>query len=180
MAKGSGSEAALHRYRAVAEGTVGHDPASHVLRGRRLIIARTLWVALVAPASVLCVVALYARYLMLSAPPDAVRESLAQLGLSTGFFAVYYEVLGTIFGIGCFAVAAVIARRKPNDGMALTLDNITNARSPNKSLDRAGQVAKRSAHASRFEPTPSAVTTRSSRRTSSASSRWSPTDRSSA
>ncbi|HET7272860.1 MAG TPA: sensor histidine kinase [Rubrobacter sp.] len=98
---------------------MGHDPASHVLRGRRLIIARTLWVALVAPASVLCVVALYARYLMLSAPPDAVRESLAQLGLSTGFYAVYYVVLGTIFGIGCFAVAAVIARRKPNDGMAL-------------------------------------------------------------
>jgi signal transduction histidine kinase len=98
---------------------VGRDPAAPVLRGRRLIIARTLWVALVVPAPVLCVVALYARYLRLNAPPDAVRASLAQLGLSTGFYAAYYVVLGAIFAIGCFAIAAIIARRKLDDGMAL-------------------------------------------------------------
>ena len=98
---------------------MGRDPAAPFLRGRRLIIARALWVALVAPAPVLCVVALHARYLRLSAPPDAVRASLAQLGLSTGFYAAYYVVLGAIFAIGCFAIAAVIALRKPDEGMAL-------------------------------------------------------------
>jgi len=68
---------------------------------------------------VLCVVALYARYLRLNAPPDTVRASLTQLGHSTAFYAAYYAVLGAIFAIGCFAIAAVIARRKPDDGMAL-------------------------------------------------------------
>src|SRR5919199_131805 len=59
------------------------------LRGRRLVLARVAWGALVAPALALFLAAVPAVYLHLSAPPEAVRASLARRGLSVGAYAAY-------------------------------------------------------------------------------------------
>jgi hypothetical protein len=47
------------------------------------------------------------------------RAELTQLGISEGLYAAYFTTLLVAFGLGCFAVAAVIAWHRSTDPMAL-------------------------------------------------------------
>ena len=89
------------------------------LHGYRLVLARLAWCVLVAPALLLFVVAIPALYTDHRAPPEAVRAGLAQLGHSASFYAAYYSAIFVTFAAVCFAIAAMIASRKSDDGMAL-------------------------------------------------------------
>jgi hypothetical protein len=96
------------------------------LHGRRLAIARAVWVAVSLLAVTLFVAALpllYDEYrslrIYLPSDRDAVYADLARLSLSVDFFAAYLLALGIIFAVANFAVAAVIFWRKSDEPMAL-------------------------------------------------------------
>lgn len=89
------------------------------LSGRRLALARAAWAVLVSLNLVLFIVAIPALFVQRSVPPEPVRAGLAQIGLSEGLYAAYFTVLLVVFGLGCFAVATVIARRRSTDFMGL-------------------------------------------------------------
>src|SRR5207248_1019423 len=94
-------------------------PATPLLRGRRLALARAAWVALVTLELALFVASVPALYRQLSAPPEAMRAVLDRLGLSIAGYAVYLTALQVVGGLGCFLVAAAIFRRRSDEGMAL-------------------------------------------------------------
>ena len=50
---------------------------------------------------------------------EITRANLAQLGLSVEFYAAYWLTLGAILAVVCFALAALIFRRKSEEPMAL-------------------------------------------------------------
>ncbi len=102
-----------------AEPSTRSQPATTTLRGRQLRLVRWIWATSVLLQLVLGVTGLPAYYLQLRPPPAAVRASLAQLGLSTDLYAAYLAAVVGLFSLGCFAVAAVVARRKPRDAMGL-------------------------------------------------------------
>ncbi|CAN5806595.1 hypothetical protein BH18ACT11_BH18ACT11_13470 [soil metagenome] len=104
---------------ATAKPVMRPESAVPDLSGRRLALVRAAWAVLVSLNLVLFVVAVPALFLHHSAPPEPVRAGLAQLGLSEGLYAAYFTGLLTIFGLGCFAVAAVIAWRRPTEFMGL-------------------------------------------------------------
>jgi signal transduction histidine kinase len=100
--------------------TIAHpETATPVLRGRSLALARAGWAALVALNLGLFAAAVPALYAQRDAPPEAARAGLAQLGISEGLYAVYFTALLVGFGLGCFAVAAMIAWHRSTDPMAL-------------------------------------------------------------
>ena len=94
-------------------------PLDASLRGLRLLAARAVWCSLAALAGVLFVAATLARYGKLAEPSPPIRTALAQLGLSTRAYALAYLAPAVVFALVCLVVAAVIARRKPTDAMAL-------------------------------------------------------------
>lgn len=104
---------------ATAEPVIRPESAVPGLKGRRLALVRGAWAVLVSLNLVLFVVAVPALFLHRSAPPEPVRAGLAQLGLSEGLYAAYFTGLLTIFGLGCFAVAAVVAWRRSTEFMGL-------------------------------------------------------------
>jgi signal transduction histidine kinase len=88
------------------------------LRGYRLVAVRTLWTGLtifVLGLFVASVPALYARHLT---PAPAVRVGLDRLGVPVGLYAGYWSAVLLGFVVLCLAVGAVIAWRRPRDGMA--------------------------------------------------------------
>lgn len=89
------------------------------LGGRWLAMVHTVWFILAGLALGLFLLAIPARYLQLSNPPEAVQRSLAELGLSASFYAAYYLAFTLLFAAACFTIAAVIAQRKWNEPMAL-------------------------------------------------------------
>ena len=102
------------------------QPSRILLRGRRLAAARAAWVviaSLVAALSVAGLPALYGEYRALSYPdfsnPAAVRANLAELGLSTGFYAAYLLALVVVLSAACFVVATVIFWRRSDEPMVL-------------------------------------------------------------
>jgi peptidoglycan/LPS O-acetylase OafA/YrhL len=98
-----------------------------VLRGRRLTIARAVCVAMTLLAVVLFVVGLlpsFEEFRTLSvyegaAVREITRANLDRLGLSVEFYAAYYLILGVALAVVCFALAALIFRRKSEELMAL-------------------------------------------------------------
>lgn len=104
---------------APAETIVNPDTAAPTLRGRWLMIGRVVWVALVVMALGLFVASIPAMYRQLSAPPEVVHTSLAQLGLSVGFYATYLTILQVVFALGCFVVAAALFWSRSDEGMTL-------------------------------------------------------------
>ncbi len=84
----------------------------------RVGVARLAWVLSMSAALALFLAAVPALYRERRVPPAAVREGLAQLGLSADLYAAYYAGVLVVFALVCLAVAALIARRRP-DGMAL-------------------------------------------------------------
>jgi len=103
------------------------EPTPTVLRGRRLTMARAACVAMTLLAVALFVVGLspaFEEFRTLSVYEDAgvretTRANLAQLGLSVEFYAAYWIMLGAIFAVVCFALAALILWRKSEEPMAL-------------------------------------------------------------
>lgn len=93
--------------------------AAPVLRGRWLLLARAGWAALVALNLSIFTVAIPALYAQRGSPPEAVRVELAQLGISESLYAAYFTALLVLFGLGCFAVASVIAYGRSDEPMAL-------------------------------------------------------------
>lgn len=97
------------------------SPGSEVstLHGRWLILARSVWSVLVVFSLGLFFAAVPALYAQRSSPAGDVRVSLERLGLSTDFYAMYVTALLVVFALACFAVAAVISWRKPDDVTAM-------------------------------------------------------------
>lgn len=89
------------------------------LSGRRLTFVWGAWIALVVPTLGFFLAAIPALYSGRGNPSEAVREGLAQLGLSTGFYAAYVTTVLVAFALVFFVVAALIAHRRPDDGMAM-------------------------------------------------------------
>ncbi len=89
------------------------------LSGRRLLAARVAWAASVALTLGLFVAAVPALYLRNSSPAEAVRAGLEQLGLPVGFYPAYITGLLVFEAVVCFTLAAVMVRRRSDDGMVL-------------------------------------------------------------
>src|SRR5215468_4446269 len=106
-------------YQARVETEVRPDSTAALLYGRRLVLARIVWVALVALELVLFLAAIPARYRQLSTPPTAIQETVAQLGLSIGFYAAYLTASQLVVGLGFFFIAAIIVWRKSHEAIAL-------------------------------------------------------------
>jgi hypothetical protein len=120
------------------------------LTGRRLILARGVWIVVVALAVGLYIFSIplqFANYQILcsgaACPFGQVNptglEQLRQVGLSLGFYAGYLTALRAIFVLAFLIVAAIIIWRKSDDSMgiftSLTLvlfgiTNITNSLAP--------------------------------------------------
>ena len=108
------------RSRPASVGAVsGTEGAVPIVRGRRLMLLRVGWAALFASVLVLFTAAIPALYARRGAPPENVVAGLARLGIPEGVYAVYVTALLTVFGLGCFVVAAVIAWRRSDDPMAI-------------------------------------------------------------
>jgi hypothetical protein len=97
-----------------------------VLRGRNLAVARVTWAVLASSAAALSVLGLPARYASFRALEDyplavrgVVRDNLAELGLSVGFYALYLLFLGVVLALACFVVAVVVFWRRSEEPMAL-------------------------------------------------------------
>ncbi|MFL5806824.1 MAG: hypothetical protein ACJ8CR_34490 [Roseiflexaceae bacterium] len=99
------------------------------LRGRQLLLARIAWFGVAGLTLSIFIASLLARLkafdtLYRSSLPEgwsegALRAALAQLGLSIDFFIVYNLVFAYILWLGCFAIAAIIFRRKSDDWMTI-------------------------------------------------------------
>src|SRR5215203_1073928 len=88
-------------------------------RRRWLLLARTAWVAVAVVALGQFVISVPARYDQLANPTARVGAALAELGLSTGGYALYNVTLDAVF-VSIFAmVAIVIFWRRSEDPMAL-------------------------------------------------------------
>ena len=100
------------------------------LRGRRLLLARAVWLAVAAAALALFVVGILAEFTQLQIecptefcpsgqlPHDGMR-ALTDLGLSLSFFAAYGVALDIAFAVVYVAVAALIFWRKSAERFAL-------------------------------------------------------------
>ena len=82
-------------------------------------LARVAWALAVLLALTLFLAAVPALYLQYSEPPEDVRASLADLGLSGSVYAAFRTLTAALFGLLCFAVAALVVRHKMDDGLRL-------------------------------------------------------------
>ena len=102
-----------------AEPVVRPENATPHLSGRLRAVVRAAWALLVSLNLILFFIAVPALFVQRSAPPEPVQAGLTQLGLTEGLYAAYFTGLLSLFGVGCFAVAAVIAWRRSTDLMGL-------------------------------------------------------------
>ena len=84
-----------------------------------LLAARVACVAIAVLALLRFAVAIPSYYVQLSAPPDAVRTGLAQLGISASSYAAFRVALAILFVLVYYAVAGAIFWRKPGYRVAL-------------------------------------------------------------
>src|SRR5262245_35181099 len=63
--------------------------------------------------------AIPARYRQLSTPPTAIEATIAQLGLSIGFYAAYLTASQLVVGLAFFLIAAIIVWRRSDEAIAL-------------------------------------------------------------
>ncbi len=95
------------------------SPPAPGLRGRWLLLARAVWVAVAVSALGTFVIGVPARYAQLSNPTARVHAALSEAGLSAGGYALYNVTLDALF-VSVFAVVAiVIFWRRSDDPMAL-------------------------------------------------------------
>ena len=96
--------------------TVGSTtPAPLVLHGRRLVLARTAWVAVALLALLLFVAAIAFRWTQLNASADGTRPDVPQLSVTT----LYPIVIDVALRLCLFAVGTLIFWHKSNEWMAL-------------------------------------------------------------
>jgi hypothetical protein len=95
------------------------SPASPVLRGIWLLLARAAWVAVAFVSLGSFVISVPARYSQLANPTAGVRAALVEMGLSASGYALYNVTLDTVFVSVFAAVAIVIFWRRSDDPMAL-------------------------------------------------------------
>lgn len=88
-------------------------------QGRAFVIARLVWLALVAQAIALGTVSAVARYRQLRHPPADVRADLARAGLSPVAYAAVLSTVNALFALVCCAVALLIVRHRPHDRIGL-------------------------------------------------------------
>jgi signal transduction histidine kinase len=133
----------MRAYQARAETEVRPDPTAALLHGHWRVLAWGVWGALVALALSLFAAAIPALYAQRNTPSEAVREGLAQLGLTVGFYAGYVIALQVVLALAYFAVAALIVRRKSDDGgalfVALFLVLVATVNAPNMAALEASQ-----------------------------------------
>ncbi len=86
---------------------------------RLAAFARFAWAFLTVAALALFLGAIPALYSAREVPSEAVQAGLAQLGLSASYYAVYYVAIQAVFALVCLVLAALIARRRPDDATAL-------------------------------------------------------------
>ncbi len=96
-----------------------HDSPAVALPRRLVASVKLTAVVLVVAALGLFASAVPALYHERSAPLGAVREGLAQTGLTAGYYATYYVAVQVAFALVCLVVAALVARRRPDDATAL-------------------------------------------------------------
>ena len=100
------------------------------LRGRKLILARVIWVAVVTLIVALFLARLPAYYRALQTvctgaacgsaqPTPGSAQAIQQLGLSVGAYATFTLALTIALAFLCFTLGAVIFWRKSDDWMAL-------------------------------------------------------------
>jgi hypothetical protein len=95
------------------------SPTASALRGRWLLLARAVWVAVALATLGAFAFSLPVRYAELSHPTARVLAALAEAGLSAGGYAFYNVALDAAF-VSVFAVVAiVIFWRRSDDPMAL-------------------------------------------------------------
>ncbi len=103
------------------------------LRGRRLILARVVWVAVVTLIVALFLARLPAYYTALqtvctgtacgsSQPTPDSAQALQKLDLSVSAYAAFILALSIALGFLCFTLGVVIFWRKSDDWMALLID----------------------------------------------------------
>jgi hypothetical protein len=90
-----------------------------MLRGRWLLLARAVWVAVAVVALGTFLISIPARYVQLAHPTAEARAALAQMGLSAGGYALYNVTLDVVFVSAFAVVASVIFWRRSDDAMAL-------------------------------------------------------------
>lgn len=86
---------------------------------RLAVFTRSVWVFLTSAALALFLLAIPTLYSNRKVPSEAVQVGLAQLGLSAGYYAVYYVAMQVVFAIVCLAIAGLVALRRLDDGTAL-------------------------------------------------------------
>src|SRR5215213_8630317 len=95
------------------------SPPLPTLRGRWLLLARVVWVAVAVTALGAFVISIPARYAQLSNPTARVPTAILEVGLSADGYAFYNVILNTFF-VSVFAVVAVVIFwRRSGDLMAL-------------------------------------------------------------
>ena len=107
------------------------QPTSSIRLHRRwLILARAGWLAFALLVAGFFVSAVPVRFReLLTVTPEAAAavgqlrpqdvEGIHQLGLSIGFYAVYFTTLDTLTVLSYFVIALLVFWRRPDDGMAL-------------------------------------------------------------
>jgi len=107
-----------------------HSESNTRLRGRWLVLARAVWIALVIMSLTLFVASLpivFNQLLTVSSAQETEiwqlspegAHALERLGLSLGFYAAYFIVIQVGFVLGFAIVAGVIFWRRSDDWMAL-------------------------------------------------------------
>jgi hypothetical protein len=95
------------------------SPPLPTLRGRWLLLARVVWVAVAVTALGAFVISIPARYAQLSNPTARVCTAILEVGPSADGYAFYNVILNTFF-VSVFAVVAVVIFwRRSGDLMAL-------------------------------------------------------------
>jgi hypothetical protein len=92
---------------------------SPTLRGRWLLLARAVWIAVAVTTLGTFLAAVPARYAQLAHPTEAVRAALADIGLSAGTYAFYNVALDTLFVSVFTTIGTVIFWRRSDDAIAL-------------------------------------------------------------
>src|SRR5947209_2061983 len=107
--------------KAPLEASQGHENAGQGvrLRGRGLIMARVVWVAIAILAWSLFALAIPVRYDQLAHPSTQLAASIQQLGLSVPSYASYTLALEIIFALASSVLGLVLFWRKSDDAMAL-------------------------------------------------------------
>src|SRR5436309_89770 len=105
---------------AVLPAASGKGSASVHLRGRTLVLVRTIWIVAAIASWLFFIVAIPARYAQLTNPTQ-VRQAVEQLGISVDFYALYTLSLEVALATASGLIGLIIFLRQRDEVMALYL-----------------------------------------------------------